>query len=104
MDEAKTKPMSKFADHCRESIEKFGSPHEAVHLWLDEFQGTERYRMRHRRVRHHEAGIREAVRLFGEAAGPVARQHIVSDLKEEGWTERDRFPRDEADYVKMGLF
>lgn len=102
MGEART--VSKLVDHCRESIEKFGAPHEAVHRWLDEFQGTERYRMRHRRVRHHEAGIREAVRLFGEAAGPVARQHIVSDLKEEGWTERDRFPQDEADYVKMGLF
>jgi hypothetical protein len=25
-------------------------------------------------------------------------------LKEEGWTERDPFPQDEAHYVKMGLF
>ena len=96
--------MSTLIAHCQESLEKFGAPYEEVHLWLDEFQGTEPYRMRHRRVRHHEAGIQEAVRRFGEAAGPVARQHIISDLKEEGWTEQDPFPRDEAHYVRMGLF
>ncbi len=96
--------MSTFARHCQESVELFGNPYEEVHRWLDEFHGSERYRMRHRRVRHHEAGIREAVRLFGEAAGPVARQHIISDLKEEGWTESDPFPRDERHYVAMWLF
>jgi hypothetical protein len=34
----------------------------------------------------------------------VARQHIVTDLTDEGWTEADHFPRDEQDYVRMGLF
>ena len=96
--------MSKFEDHCRETVELFGAPYEEVHLWLDEFSGSEKYKMRHRRVRHHEAGIREAVKLFGETAGKVARRHIMSDLKEEGWTESDPFPHDEAHYVKMGLF
>lgn len=96
--------MSTFAEHCRESLALFGDPYPALHRWLDEFQGTERYRMRHRRVRHHEAGIREAIRIFGEAAGPVARQHIVSDLREEGWTESDPFPKEDAHYVSMGLF
>jgi hypothetical protein len=42
--------------------------------------------------------------LFGELAGEVARQHIISDLKEEGWTENDPFPQDERHYVAMGLF
>jgi uncharacterized protein YcaQ len=86
--------MSKFEDHCNESIALFGKPYEEVHLWLDEFHTSEQYKMRHRRVRHHEAGIKEAIGLFGEEAGPVARQHIISDLKQEGWTEQDPFPRD----------
>ena len=34
----------------------------------------------------------------------AARQHIISDLKEEGSTENDPFPMDEKDYVEMGLF
>jgi len=44
------------------------------------------------------------VKLFGEEAGEVARRHIISDLKEEGWTEDDPFPKDQADYVAIGLF
>jgi len=44
------------------------------------------------------------VELFWEKAGEVARQHIISDLKEEGWTETDPFPKDQWDYVDMGLF
>jgi hypothetical protein len=96
--------MSTFEDHCQQSLVLFGKPYQEIHLWLDEFQGTEKYHMRHRRVRHHEAGIKQAISLFGDEAGPVARLHIISDLKEEGWTEADPFPRDENHYVKMGLF
>jgi hypothetical protein len=96
--------MSTFEKHCEESIKLFGQPYDEVHHWLDEFQGTPKYKMRHRRVRHHEVGIKQAAKIFGEVAGKVARQHIISDLKEEGWTESDHFPLDEEDYVKMGLF
>ena len=96
--------MAKFEDHCRESIALSAAAWEQVHRWLDEFSGKPPYGMRHRRVRHHQQGIREAIRLFGEAAGPVARQHVITDLKEEGWTEQDPFPRDESHYVSMGLF
>lgn len=87
-----------------ESEELFGKSYEEVHLWLDEFAGTEKYKMRHRRIRHHKAGIQEAIKLFGEESGAVAKQHIISDLKEEGWTESDPFPLDEQHYVKMGFF
>jgi hypothetical protein len=96
--------MSTFDKHCEESLRLFGKPYDEIHNWLDEFQGTPEYKMRHRRKRHHEAGIRQVIELFGEEAGKVARQHIISDLKEEGWTGKDHFPKDEEDYVKMGLF
>jgi hypothetical protein len=96
--------MPRFEEHCAESLHLLGKPFEEVHRWLDEFAGTPEYGYRHRRKRHHEAGIREAMALFGLEAGEVTRRHIISDLKEEGWTEQDHFPLDEADYVKMGLF
>ena len=96
--------MSTFEKHCEESIRLFGQPFEEVHRWLDEFQGTPQYGMRHRRVRHHEAGIQEAMRLLGDKAGQVAHQHIISDLKEEGWTDQDPFPQDEPDFVRIGFF
>ncbi len=94
-----------FEGHCTESTLLFEKPYEEVHRWLDEFQKAPGIGMKHRRFRHHQAGIKEATKLFGEAAGNVARQHIISDLKQEGWNERDHpFPRDEDHYVKMGLF
>ena len=48
-----------FEEHCKESFRLFGEPFEEVHLWLDEFAGTEKYGMRHRRVRHHQVGLNE---------------------------------------------
>ena len=96
--------MSTFEEHCQESIRLFGKPYGKVHKWLDEFMGTEKYRMRHRKVRHHQEGIKKVVELFGEEAGKAARQHIIGDFKEEGWTETDPFPKDQKDYVEMGLF
>jgi hypothetical protein len=90
--------------HCEESIQLFGKPYAEIHKWLDEFAGSKEYGYRHRRKRHHEDGIRQVIELFGIEAGEAARQHIIFDLKEGGWTDRDRFPKDERDYIEMGLF
>lgn len=94
----------KLEDHEKESIKLFGKPYTKVHRWLDEFAGTKQYGMRHRKKRHHLEGLKEIEELFGKEYVEVARQHIVSDLKEEGWTESDPFPKNEEDYIKMGLF
>lgn len=94
----------KFEEHCAESVTLFGKPYAEVHRWLDEFAGKPPFGMKHRKLRHHNAGIKEARRLFGEEAAPAARRHIESDLRMEGWNEDCPFPENEADYVRMGLF
>jgi len=94
----------KFEDHCQECRDRLGDPFTEVHRWLDEFAGSEKYGMRHRKVRHHEEGIKRAIELFGEEAGLAARIHIIADLREEGWKNGDHFPLNESDYVKIGLF
>ena len=91
-----------YEDHCKECIEKIGKPYGEVHKWLDEFARSKKYGMRHRKLRHHLAGIAEAEKLF--KGGEAARLHVIADLKMEGWHEGDHFPEDEKDYVKMGLF
>lgn len=96
--------MPSFEEHCRESIRLFGDSFQEVHNWLDEFAGTPQYGMRHRRKRHHLAGIEEVRQKWSDAAANAARQHVISDLKHEGWNEADGIPRDEGGYVKMGLF
>jgi len=96
--------MPFYEEHCEESVRLFGSAYEHVHKWLDEYAESYEYTYRHRKKRHHMEGVRKVKELFGETAGEVARRHIISDLKEEGWTESDPFPKNEAEYVKMGLF
>ena len=96
--------MPSFREHCDESERLFGQPFPEVHRWLDEFAFRPPLGLRHRRLRHHEAGIAEARKLFGEKAAAAARQHVISDLRMEGWKETDPFPKNEKDYVKMGLF
>jgi hypothetical protein len=96
--------MPAFDQHCKETEALLGKSYAEVHEWLDEFAGKPPYGMRHRKVRHHMAGVEEVRRKWGNEAAEAARQHIISDLKTEGWTERDPFPRDQDHYVKMGLF
>lgn len=96
--------MPKLEEHCAESMRLFKKPFTEVHIWLDEYAGSPECGMRHRRKRHHLSGIEEAGRRFGKKAVEAAYRHIVSDLKMEGWTEGDPFPKGEGHYIKLGLF
>jgi len=96
--------MATFEKHCEASQREFGNPYPEIHRWLDEFHGVEPYMTRHRKLRHHAAGVRLAIEIFGDYAEKVTMQHIIIDLKEEGWTDSDHFPLDEFDYVSMGLW
>jgi hypothetical protein len=96
--------MPSFEQHCEEARQRFGKPYAEVHQWLDAFAGQPPYGMRHRKKRHHLAGMESVRRRWGDEAADAARQHIIADLKQEGWTESDPFPRDERDYQRMGLF
>ena len=96
--------MPSFEQHCEESVRLFGEPYEQVHRWLDEFAGRPPHGMRHRKFRHHQAGIDEVRRRWGDKAAVAAKAHIIADLRMEGWMEGWPFPRDEREYVRMGLF
>ena len=96
--------MPHFETHCDESYILFGKEYPEVHKWLDAYFGTPEEQFWHRHKRHHEEGIKECVKLFGEDAGTVARQHIISDLKQDGWEEGMRFPKDEEDYIALEKF
>jgi len=94
----------KFENHCKESERLFGKRFEDVHRWLDAYAGSPQHGMRHRKVRHHEEGVRQIERMYGHFAAQAAKQHIISDLMEEGWTYTDPFPLNEDDYVRFGFF
>jgi hypothetical protein len=96
--------MPSFQQHCAEAQQKFGKPYGEVHQWLDEFAGKPPYGMRHRRKRHHLAGIEEVRQMWGDEAAEAARQHILSDLKMVGWRDIDPFPESEQHYAELCLF
>ena len=96
--------MPAFEQHCAETVSQLGEPFAEVHRWLDEFAGQPPHGMRHRKLRHHLAGIEAVRQLWGDQAAEAARLHIVADLKQEGWREGQPFPRDEQHYKAMGLF
>lgn len=96
--------MPAFEQHCNETLALLGKPYGEVHGWLDGFAGKPPYGMRHRKLRHHLAGIEQVRRKWGNEAAEAAKQHIISDLKTEGWTEDQPLPRDQEHYVRIGLF
>ena len=94
-----------FDAHCSQSIAFLGNPWPSVHIWLDEFAGRSGIGMKHRRFRHHQEGIEEVRKIWGHQAAEAARMHIISDLSMDQWDpNRDPMPKNEADYVSMGLF
>src|SRR5438045_5365633 len=97
-------PMPSFEQHCEESVRLFGQPFEEVHRWLDEFAGRPPHGMKHRKFRHHLAGIEEVRQKWGSQAAEVAKDHIVADLKLDAWDESQGIPHDHTDYERRGLF
>ena len=94
-----------FNEHCDECLQKLGNPWAIIHIWLDEFAGLSGIGMKHRKFRHHQAGIDEVRNRWGYEAAEAAKLHIIADLSMDQWDpNRDPMPKDEADYVSMGLF
>jgi hypothetical protein len=93
--------MASIDAHCAKCKMTLGKSYREVHMWLDEFILDRDNGSKHIPRRHHDKGVQDAVRLFGAEAGVAALIHIITDLMEEGWTEQDRFPENETDYVTL---
>ena len=97
--------MHSFEQHCENSVRLFNEPFKQVHAFLDEFARQRGIGVRHRKFRHHEAGIEEVRRRWGDKAAEAARAHIIADLRMDLWAEGYMpIPKDEQDYVAMGLY
>jgi len=71
--------MPKFEKHCQDCMEQLGESFEEVHTWLDEF--FEEQGPSHRDVRHHEGGVEEVRKKWGDRAAEAASIHIKADCK-----------------------
>lgn len=94
----------KFEEHCKQCTEILGEPFPEVHKWLDYYFMKFPYSDRHRRKRHHKAGIADVEKKWGHEAAKAAYLHVISDLKMDNWKIEDGIPENEADYVNRGLW
>ena len=69
--------MASFKEHCDDCERELGEPFPEVHKWLDEFFA--KLKAKHRDVRHHQGGVEEARKKWGDRAARAAEIHIAKD-------------------------
>lgn len=95
----------KYEEHCLHCKELLGEEFGYVHSWLDEFFNSEKYRTKHRFLRHHRAGMEEVRRMWGDRAAEAAKIHLIDDLQGERMgAGEDEIAEDETDYKKRGYW
>lgn len=79
--------MPTFERHCSDCKAALGNEFPEVHKWLDEF--FVKMGSRHRSVRHHEGGVEEVRRMWGDEAAEAAAIHILADCRGRIPTEKE---------------
>ena len=69
--------MAALEEHMKDCVDQLGKDYKEVHLWLDEY--FKRIGARHRSIRHHLEGIKEAAEKFGVDGGKAAEIHVRKD-------------------------
>lgn len=74
--------MASKKSHCKLCKKKLGEPYEYVHEWLDAMAHAEEgmIDLNHRRHRHHQEGVEEVRRRWGDEAAEAAIIHIKQDM------------------------
>ena len=95
-----------YREHCLHCRKRFGEDFDYVHRWLDEFYGSDQYKTKHRKLRHHKKGIEEVRQRWGDRAAEAAKLHIIDDLQaiEDKKADESWIAYDEADYVRRGYW
>jgi len=76
--------MASLEQHCQDCVEQLGEEYREVHIWLDEFFAQMPGDFRHRKYRHHTAGVLEALAKWGEKGAKAAEIHIRRDFPNLG--------------------
>ena len=69
--------MASLQEHENDCYAALGNPFTEVHRWLDEFFRT--MGPKHRAIRHHQGGVDEARKKWGDDAAQAAEIHIHKD-------------------------
>lgn len=70
--------MASREEHSKDCVKALGEPFFEVHDWLDELWPT--VGPCHRFIRHHEGGVEEVRKMWGDKAAEAAKIHIRKDF------------------------
>jgi Domain of unknown function (DUF6915) len=79
-------------EHEKESMKELGQTWTEVHVFLDQY--SQKYRgFLHRRLLHHQLGVEQVEKRFGEGARQAALLHIKQDMGfvPKTWKELDEY-------------
>jgi hypothetical protein len=69
--------MGSFEEHKADTLKRIGKTHEYVHEYMDQWHG--KFGAHHRRVLHHQDGVEEIRKMFGDEGAKAAECHIRLD-------------------------
>lgn len=69
--------MATMSDHMKDTLARLGKEFEEVHRYMDQWHG--KFGGKHRFMLHHEEGVEEVRRMFGDEAAEAAQCHIRLD-------------------------
>jgi len=73
--------MGSRKEHCEDCLMKMGEAYDKVHRWIDGKAWVKgKLNINHRRYRHHDEGIEEVRKKWGDNSAEAARLHIMLDF------------------------
>lgn len=83
-------------EHYDSCYKKLGNGWGKVHKWMDQHAGISFPSTAHRCINHHQKGIEEVRKMWGDEAAKAALLHVEDDLDWAGY-RRDDIPKDRED-------
>lgn len=69
--------MAHIDEHSKDCLDELGNEFREVHIWLDEL--FKKLGGKHRSARHHQDGVEEVRKKWGDKAARAAEIHIIKD-------------------------
>lgn len=81
-------------DNC---LRELGKGWGNVHQWMDKHAGITFPEIAHRCITHHQAGIEEVRKMWGDEAAKAAEMHVRDDMEWAGYNRNGEMPKDRED-------
>lgn len=103
--------MASLEQHCADCKAELGEEFRDVHVWLDQFYDPAKCSYMHRAFRHHDKGVSEAFKIWGEKGAKAVEIHIKRDFPtlnriptQNDWTNANEILLPHCDFMQERYF